>query len=314
MGTIAGRPLGEVGDGESAATGGTPPLGPAGEARGVALVVSGVSVRAGGATLLAEVDLVIGPGEHLAIVGPSGAGKSSLIATLLGWHQPAEGRVLADGCPVGGERLVRLRGQAVWIDPAVQLWHRSLGDNLRFGNEDWDEPPADVLREGEMLDLLARLPGDVRSELGEAGRRLSGGEGQRVRVARGFLRRGVRLALLDEPFRGLDRAQRALLLGRARQRWRDATLLCITHDLRESARFPRVVVLDGGRIVEDGSPARLAGEAGSRYRELLAGEERARRALGGTAGWRRARVVNGRLRALSGENREVGDETTQGAR
>jgi ATP-binding cassette subfamily B protein len=87
---------------------------------------------------------------------------------------------------------------------------------------------------------------------------VSGGEGQRVRLGRALARRGVRLVILDEPFRGLDRAQRRVLLQRARQEWRAATLLCITHDVQSTQAFDRVLVVEGGRIIEDDDPARLA--------------------------------------------------------
>ena len=100
---------------------------------GVAIVLEGVSVRAAGHTILDEIDLDIEAGAHVAIVGPSGAGKSSLVGLLLGWHRPASGRVLIDGGPLDGDRLERLRRDTAWVDPAVQLWNRSLLDNLRYG-------------------------------------------------------------------------------------------------------------------------------------------------------------------------------------
>src|SRR5258706_6259307 len=101
----------------------------------------------------------------------------------------------------------------------------------------------------------------------------AGGEGKGVCAGCGRLRPAVRTAIADEPFRGLEREQRSELLGRARRVWRDATLLCITHDVGETRGFDRVLVIEEGRIVGDGSPAELANQQDSRYRQLLEAEE-----------------------------------------
>ena len=93
------------------------------------------------------------------------------------------------------------------------------------------------------------------------------GEGQRVRLARAMLRPDVRLVILDEPFRGLDFEQRGVLLSRAREHWKDATLLSISHNISETMPFARVLVIDDGRVVEDGAPAELRERAG-RYGSL----------------------------------------------
>ncbi len=114
----------------------------------------------------------------------------------------------------------------------------------------------------------------------------------------------VRLALLDEPFRGLDRAQRQGLLAQARQWWQGCTMLCVTHDLEETRGFDRVLVVDAGCIVEDGTPAELAARPGSCYAQMLAEEARLRSRLwrtdpatgaGGADGWRHLRVEQGRV-------------------
>lgn len=253
-------------------------------------------MRAGGHTILEGISAVIAPGEHVAIVGPSGAGKSSLVGTILGWHRPAEGCVLVDGEPVGGARLQELRQETAWVDPAVQLWNRTLLDNLRYGAADsLGLPIDDALRAADLVAVLRRLPEGLQTPLGEGGGLVSGGEGQRVRLARALLRSRVRLALLDEPFRGLDREQRRELLARARHLWRGATLLCVTHDVGETLSFARVLVLENGRIVEDGPPSRLAAQPGSRYAALLAAEQDVRTGLWESALWRRLRMERGRL-------------------
>jgi ABC-type multidrug transport system fused ATPase/permease subunit len=195
--------------------------------------------------------------------------------------------VRIDGEPLGAERLAGLRQQTAWVDPAIQLWNRSLIDNLRYG------VPADALLHIrstiEMADLrrlLEKLPDGLQTSIGEGGGLLSGGEGQRVRLGRAMLKPRVRLVILDEPFRGLDRERRRELLARARRLWGEATLLCITHDVGETRGFERVLVVDGGRIVEDGRPAELLANPQSRYRQMLDAEAAVRERLWASADWR----------------------------
>jgi ABC-type bacteriocin/lantibiotic exporter with double-glycine peptidase domain len=261
---------------------------------GVAIELADVNVLAAGHSILEEINLKIAPGDHVAIVGPSGAGKSSLLGLLLGWYRPAEGSLLVDGTALEGAHLDQLRKHTAWIDPAVQLWNRSLFFNLCYGNPE-AVPSATLLEQSELRQLLEKLPDGLQTELGESGGLVSGGEGQRVRFGRALLKRGVRLALLDEPFRGLDRHQRRDLLARARDHWAGTTLLCVTHDVGETMGFPRALVVENGRIVEDGNPAELARRANSRYRALLEAEESVREGSWASGQWRHLRLDDGRL-------------------
>ncbi|MEZ4678298.1 MAG: ATP-binding cassette domain-containing protein [Caldilineaceae bacterium] len=271
-----------------------------GQGEGVELVLTGVTVQAGGHTILQGIDLVIQPGEHVAIVGESGAGKSSLVGLLLGWHRPTSGSVLVDGTPLEGPTLQQLRRQIAWLDPAIQLWNRTLQENLRYGNGNpaAEEYPIGLALEGaDLYDVLDRLPNGLQTRLGEGGGLVSGGEGQRVRLGRALLRTDVRLAILDEPFRGLDRTKRRQLLANARQHWQATTLLCVTHDIVETTDFRRVLVIEGGRLVEDGAPAALLAAPHSRYRALLAADEKVRQQQWAAATWRRLWLAEGQLRA-----------------
>jgi ABC-type multidrug transport system fused ATPase/permease subunit len=278
-------------------------MGQAAPSAGVAIAFESVDCRAAGQTILMSIDAHIEAGRHVAIVGPSGAGKSSLVGLLLGWHRAAAGRVLLDGEPLQGARLDRSRRETAWIDPEVRLWNRSLLENLLYGTHPGDPSAlAEVLREADLMGVLPHLPDGLQTSLGEGGGRLSGGEGQRVRFGRALLRPGVRLVILDEPFRGLDRARRHDLLRRARRHWRDATLLCITHDIEETRDFERVLVIEAGRLVEDGPPDQLAADAGSRYRALLDAEGAVRSALGSNPGWQRLQLRTGRLQGNPLEN------------
>jgi ATP-binding cassette subfamily B protein len=251
---------------------------------GVGIEMEGVAVRAAGHTLLQDVNLNIAPGSHVAIVGPSGAGKSTLVGLLLGWHRPAAGCLRLDGRSLDTAELTALRAVTAWIDPAVQLWNRSLLDNLHYGA---NCPPLldEVLAQAELHSVLERLPGGLQTILGEGGGLLSGGEGQRVRLARAMMRPHARLVILDEPFRGLDREQRCRLLHRARRFWRGATFLCVTHDVAETRTFDHVLVVEDGWIVENGSPAELAACTDGRYRAMLDADADVRQGLWGGSNW-----------------------------
>lgn len=274
------------------------PADPAPVATGVTIEMQDVDVQASGHTLLRQINLTIAAGEHIAIVGPSGAGKSSLVGLLLGWSQPSAGRLQVDGHPLQGPQLYALRRATAWVEPAVQLWNRSLLDNLRYGAPQ-NAPGLDLslaLEEADLLDILERLPDGLQTRLGEGGGLVSGGEGQRVRFGRAFLRPGIRLVILDEPFRGLDRDKRRALLAVARRYWRHATLICITHDVGETQSFERVAVIEDGRIREDGAPAILRQHPESRYRALLEAEQAVRSGMWQGAYWRRLWIEAGQLR------------------
>ncbi|MCP3959903.1 MAG: ATP-binding cassette domain-containing protein [bacterium] len=266
---------------------------------GVAVSFEGVRVVAGGHLILDDVDLEIEPGSHVAVVGPSGAGKSSLLGLLLGWHQASVGTVRIDGETLDAARLSALREEAAWVDPAIQLWNRSLLANLRYGSRGTaDHRIGGAIDTARLRELLEKLPKGLQSPLGEGGALVSGGEGQRVRLARALLRPEARLVVLDEPFRGLDRTQRRRLTQRARDWWLGSTLFYVSHDLAETQAFDRVLVLEGGRVTEKGWPAELASAPDSRYAALLRAEERVRRELEQGASWRRWRVEAGKLREV----------------
>jgi ATP-binding cassette subfamily B protein len=255
-----------------------------------------LSIQAGGHTILENINLTIEAGTHIAIVGPSGAGKSSLVGLLLGWHRPAAGELRIDGQPLKGQKLLELRRETAWVDPAVQLWNRSLLNNLTYGTQtDNVERMTHVIEQAELFEVLEELPHGLQSQLGEGGGLLSGGQGQRVRLARAMYRQGVRLVILDEPFRGLDRSKRRELLARARDYWQEATLIFISHDVGQTENFERVLVIEKGHIVEDDKPKALLAQETSRYRALLEAEKAVRQGMWERKEWRRLWMENGRL-------------------
>jgi ATP-binding cassette subfamily B protein len=263
---------------------------------GIAIALEGVHLTISGRIILNKFDLRIDSGSHVAIVGPSGAGKSSLVGLLLGWCRPSGGRILIDGIPLNGERLKRLREETAWIDPSLQLWNRSLIDNLNYGaSPESIASLGEVVEMAELRELLETLPDGLQTHLGEGGALVSGGEGQRVRLGRAMQRRDARLVILDEPFTGLARPQRERLLLRARALWQNATLLYVTHSIDEAAAFERVLVLDAANIIEDGAPNSLRQQETSRYRAMWESERAVRKGFMTSENWRRLRVETGQL-------------------
>jgi ABC-type bacteriocin/lantibiotic exporter with double-glycine peptidase domain len=265
-------------------------------AAAVSIVFENVSVTAAGHAILHDITTSIAPGAHVAIVGPSGAGKSSLVGLLLGWHRSASGRVLVDGVELDESAVEQLRPHIAWVDPAVQIWNRPLLENLQYGLPNGSRISVEeAITAAELQRVLELLPEGLKTPLGEGGGLVSGGEGQRVRLARALLRPGVRLVILDEPFRGLDFEQRHVLLARAREIWRDATLFSISHNIAETMTFERVLVIEEGQIVEDGNPRALAQNPGSRLSAMLRAEQIVREELWVGSEWRRLQLEKGVL-------------------
>ena len=261
-------------------------------APGTGIEIDGVTVVSGGRSILNGISCHFAAGEHVAVVGPSGAGKSTLVGLLLGWRGPSAGTIRVDGRLLRGETLAALRRDTAWVDPQVSLWNLSVRANLGYGLDQSDAVEDAVAMAG-LAEVLERFP-TPDTPLGENGRLVSGGEGQRVRMGRALARLAPRLVILDEPFRGLDGAARQRLTAHARERWRTATLLHVTHDIADTFDFDRVLVVEDGRIIEDGDPAALAAGP-SRYRALLDAQRQARALLFEHPSWRRLHLKEGRL-------------------
>ena len=263
---------------------------------GVAIDIEGARVIAAGHRILDRVTLHITAGEHVAIVGASGSGKSSLVGLLLGWHELSGGTIAVDGRPLDDGELTRLHDVTAWIDPQVHLFRATVFDNVRFGSRSAAESSnGDAIDGADLVATLRRLPKGLQTLVGDRGAAVSSGEGQRIRIARGLSHQTTRLAILDEPARGLDRADRRRLLDEMRRRFASATVLAITHDVADTMTFDRVVVMEDGRIVESGIPSQLAAECHSRYATLLRDEDAVRHRLWRHPRWRRLRMTGGAI-------------------
>ncbi len=282
-------------------------------ALGVHLKFSDVSVIASGRAILSNVSVDIPAGCHVGIVGVSGAGKSTLLSLLLGWNRVAKGTVQVDSQPLTSSKLRCLRSVTTWVDPTTQLWNRSLARNVMYGAEMKSATDiGEIMDPTDLTSVLERLPNGFQTKLGESGCLLSGGEGQRVRFARAAFHKQSRLAILDEPFRGLDRGTRRRLMNEARKFWQDATLLCVTHDVSETSQFDRVMVIEDGEMIEFGEPQTLMQQADSRYRELLIAERHADIQLWQGQSWSHYSLQGGRLRSKESEASIVSASLSEG--
>jgi ABC-type bacteriocin/lantibiotic exporter with double-glycine peptidase domain len=268
----------------------------AAKTRGIKIDIEEVSVVVAGHAVLERVTVHAQPGEHIGIVGVSGAGKSSLVGCLLGWHVPSSGSVRVDDAPLDAARLTQLRRETAWIDPQVHLFRTTLFENLRYGNsQDAGAYAEEAIEVAELGHILKRSPDGLQTPIGDGGTLVSGGEGQRLRAGRALGRTEVRLVILDEPARGLGREERRRLLATARRHFSGATLFCITHDVSDTLDFDRVLVIENGRVLEQGPPQTLSATPGSRFLELLDEERAVGRELWAHSKWRRMNLYAGAL-------------------
>ena len=212
--------------------------------------------------ILADISFALAPGERLALVGPSGAGKTTLAGLILRLFDPQRGRLVLDGRPYPDHDLKALRRRLAYVPQDAVLYDASIADNIRFGLVDADE--SSVRRAAERAQALAfvdRLPEGFATRVGDRGVRLSGGERQRIALARAFLR-NPELLVLDEPTSALDAASEEAVRQALAELMRGRTTIVIAHRLSLVRDLDRILVLDGGRAVEQGSHQELLARGG----------------------------------------------------
>ena len=204
------------------------------------------------APALHNFSLAINPRETVAIVGPSGAGKSTLFQLAERFYDPQGGQILLDGIPLTEADPADIRARIAMVPQETVIFAASARDNLRYGNWDaTDEDLWDAARAANAEEFLRKLPQGLDTFMGEGGARLSGGQRQRVAIARALLRRAP-LLLLDEATSALDAESEKLVQDALETLMHDRTTIVIAHRLATVRAADRIIVMDDGRIVEEG--------------------------------------------------------------
>ncbi|PJK09478.1 ABC transporter ATP-binding protein [Lysobacteraceae bacterium NML120232] len=216
---------------------------------------------------LENFSLHIAPGETVALVGPSGAGKSTVLSMLLRFHDPDSGTVKIDGEDIRAFAPDALRQTMALVPQAPSIFASSAADNIRYGRlEATDAEVEAAARAAEALDFLRALPDGLNEQLGERGARLSGGQQQRIAIARALLKNAP-ILLLDEATSALDAQSERAVQTALEHLMQGRTTLVIAHRLATILKADRIVVMDKGRIVAEGTHQALLAEGGL-YAEL----------------------------------------------
>ena len=221
-----------------------------------------------GRPVLANVDLAISPGQITAIIGPTGTGKSTLAALIPRLYDPTGGAVLIDGEDIRAYTLRSLRSQISAVLQESVLLRASVAENIAYGRPSASRQEiVAAARAANAHEFILGLPEGYETVVGERGDTLSGGQRQRLAIARAMLRNAP-IVILDEPLTGLDAESAAAVTQALERLVRGKTVIVITHDLTFAKRADRVVVLDGGRIVQEGAHHDLLAVPGT-YRRLF---------------------------------------------
>jgi ATP-binding cassette subfamily B protein len=211
---------------------------------------------------LHDISFAVKAGEKVAIVGPSGAGKSTLFHLLLRFYDPASGTISFDGVPIKTADPRSVRANVALVPQDSVVFATSARENIRFGRPEASD--AEVERAAELAhatEFIRRLPEGFEAQLGERGVTLSGGQRQRIAIARAILR-DAPLLLLDEATSALDAESETLVQTALEGLMRDRTTLVIAHRLATVLSCDRILVMDHGRIVEQGTHASLVAANG----------------------------------------------------
>src|SRR6185437_15528370 len=218
--------------------------------------------------VLHGIDLDIVPGERVGLVGPSGAGKSTLVNVLLRFYDLESGRILIDGQDIAMVTQESLRARIAMVTQDTSLLHRSIRDNIRYGRPEASEAEiVDAAARAHALEFIEGLEDwqgrrGFDAHVGERGVKLSGGQRQRIAIARVILK-DAPILILDEATSALDSEIEAAIQEQLGALMRGRTVIAIAHRLSTIARMDRLIVLDRGRIVEQGSHAALLAEGGT---------------------------------------------------
>ena len=223
-----------------------------------------------GRRALADIDLEANVGDIVAFVGPTGAGKTSLAYLIPRFHQVTEGDVRIDGHNINDVTLNSLRSQVTYVFQETQLFSDSILDNIRYGKP--DAVPGEVERVAKIAgvhDFITSLPEGYNTKLGtSAGSKLSVGQKQRISIARGLLR-DSKVLILDEPTSALDPETEKYLVHSLHEAAKNRLVIIIAHRLSTIAHSDKIVFLEDGRIIEQGSHDELMSITDGHYRSFV---------------------------------------------
>jgi len=226
-----------------------------------------VTFAYGDEPVLRDFSLVARPGQVIALVGPSGAGKSTVISLLNRFYDPQQGRILIDGYDIRTVTQQSLHRNLSLVDQETFLFHRSIRENIRYGRPGaGDEEVVEAARKACADAFIRQLPEGYDTQIGDRGVRLSGGQRQRICIARAILRNAP-ILLLDEATSALDTESESLVQQALANLMQGRTTFVIAHRLSTVMHADRILVLDQGRVVEEGSHQELLGRDGL-YRRL----------------------------------------------
>jgi ATP-binding cassette subfamily C protein CydCD len=221
---------------------------------------------------LQDLSFTLNAGETLGLVGPSGAGKSTVLWLMLRFYDPQRGRVLLDGHDLRELPLEALRRQVSVVTQDTYLFQGTVADNLRLGKPDATQQELETAaRAASAHDFVVALPSGYDTQIGERGVRLSGGERQRIAIARALLK-AAPILVLDEALSSVDAENEAAIQRALDKLMKGKTTIVIAHRLSSVAGADRILVLDKGRMVENGPHAELAA-AGGVYAQLMANQQ-----------------------------------------
>ena len=205
------------------------------------------------------------PGEFVGIVGPSGGGKSTILDLLMGFHTPETGAICLDGLDIRSHSYDAVRAQIGFVPQEVFLWNASIRENLAYPGHTYSAETLDqAAKTAEIYDFIQSLPQGYETCVGERGLALSAGERQRLALARALLRQ-PRIILLDEATAALDAITEAKVRQALENVRAGRTVLVIAHRLITVMRADRILVVESGRLVEEGSPQELLSRRGLFY-------------------------------------------------
>jgi ATP-binding cassette subfamily B protein len=222
---------------------------------GAHLALQNISFRyPGGAPIFENLSFEIPPGQRVGIVGESGAGKSTLAALLQRFYLPQGGRILIDGQDIARATDASLRAAIAVVPQDTSLFNRTLAENIRYGRPDaTDEEVLEAASAAQCRSFLDALPEGLQTIVGDRGVKLSGGQRQRIAIARAFLR-DAPLLILDEATSSLDGESEEAVRKALDRLIQGRTVIAIAHRLSTLRNFDRILVLDRGKLIEDGSP------------------------------------------------------------